>query len=131
MVRKLWKLGFAVVRAPASGAKVKRSVYPDITAIYKGKVLVFEVKTRSKPQTIYVDAKQIKKINEFSKRAEGKAFVAIKFIGYSDWRFVPVETLEKTEGNNYKITLENIEKAFTIKDLLKLVNYKGLAKYLH
>ncbi|MEM0326303.1 MAG: Holliday junction resolvase, partial [Desulfurococcaceae archaeon] len=40
LVRRLWEHGFAVIRAPASGSRVKHVVYPDIVALYKGKVII-------------------------------------------------------------------------------------------
>ncbi|HIC99009.1 MAG TPA: Holliday junction resolvase, partial [Pyrodictiaceae archaeon] len=30
LARRLWQKGFAVIRAPASGAKTKHYVYPDL-----------------------------------------------------------------------------------------------------
>ncbi len=36
---KLYQRGWAVIRAPASGAKAKRYLYPDLVAIKKGRIL--------------------------------------------------------------------------------------------
>ncbi|MEM0282497.1 MAG: Holliday junction resolvase, partial [Desulfurococcaceae archaeon] len=51
LARKLWDHGLAVMRAPASGSKGKKLLYPDIVAIYKGKVIAVEVKTMKKAKT--------------------------------------------------------------------------------
>ncbi len=122
LVRLLWKKGFACMRAPASGSKVKRTVYPDIVAIWQGKVLVFEVKTSEQKRTIYVPREQVSKIVEFAKRAGGQAFIAVKIIGQGEpWKFIPIEKLEHTSGGNYKVSIDLLEKALTIRDLERIV----------
>lgn len=122
LVAKLWKLGFAVMRAPASGAKIIRAKYPDIVAIKNGKIFVFEVKTREKPSTIYIESNQINKIREFSKRAGGKAFIAVKIRDGSGWRFVPVEKLEQTASGNYKISSAELKRGLTLSELKNIAD---------
>ena len=67
---------------------------------------------------------------EFSRRASAKAFIAIKFIGHSDWRFIPIDKLEETSGGNFKITLDAFNDGLTLNDLLKLVGHEGLIKFM-
>jgi len=122
LVAKLWKLGFAVMRAPASGAKIIRAKYPDIVAIKNGKIFVFEVKTREKPSTIYVESNQVDKIREFSKRAGGKAFIAVKIRNGSGWRFIPIERLEQTPRGNYRVTLDELKRALTLNELKNIAD---------
>ena len=119
LVRKLWRCGFAVVRGPASGAKVRKAVYPDVVAIKNRRILVFEVKKRSKLESIYLDKEQVAKLREFARRAGGDAFIAIKISGMP-WRFVSVKQLVDT-GGSYKVPLEEIEKALGFNDLVALV----------
>lgn len=131
LVRLLWKRGFACIRAPASGSKVKHTVYPDIVAIWRGKVLVFEVKTSEQRRTIYVPREQIDKIVEFAKRAGGQAFIAVKIIGQGEsWKFIPVERLEHTSRGNYKVSIDLLEKALTLRDLERITGMiHGLDEY--
>ncbi len=120
LVKLLWKKGFACMRAPASGSKVKKTVYPDIVAIWKGKVFVFEVKTTEKKRTIYVPKHQVDKLKEFAARAGGRAFIAVKIIGLNmPWKFIPIESLLHTSTGNYKITRDLLEQGLELSDLLR------------
>jgi Holliday junction resolvase len=115
LVAKLWARGFAVMRAPASGSKIRKAAYPDVVAIRKGCVAVFEVKSRSKEEAIYIEKEQVDKLVEFASRAGGKAYVAVKVAG-SDWVFVPVEILEAT-ASGYKVSREALMKGLNIEQL--------------
>ena len=131
LVAKLWKLGFAVMRAPASGAKIIRAKYPDVVAIKNGKIFIFEVKTREKPSTIYIEGNQINKIKEFSKRAGGKAFIAIKIRDGSGWRFIPVERLEQTPSGNYRVSLDKLKRGLTLSELKNIADgLKALTDFI-
>ena len=128
LVKLLWKLGFAVIRAPASGSKVKRAIYPDVVAIRKGKVLVFEVKRRSELSTIYVPKEQVEKLKVFSERAGGEAFIAIKIPG-RDWIFIELKDMEELD-NKFRINKEVLSKGLTIYDIIKRMNISlGLDEY--
>jgi Holliday junction resolvase len=122
LVRKLWRKGFAVVRAPASGAKAKRIIYPDVVAIYQGRVLVFEVKTRSKLEAIYIEGDKVLKLKEFARRAGGEAFIAVKIKG-EGWYFIPLEALNYT-GKHYRLDAETIkEQGLRFEELIsRIVN---------
>lgn len=129
LVLQLWKRGFAVMRAPASGSKIRRAKYPDVVAIKKGRIAVFEVKSRSKEETIYIDREQIQKMVEFAERAGGKAYVAIKIPG-RDWVFVPVEQLEQI-NSGYRIRKETIAEGLNMEQLeVALGLRETLLKYL-
>ena len=129
LVRLLWKKGFACMRAPASGSKTKKTIYPDVIAVWRGKVLVFEVKTSEKYKTIYIPRHQVEKIRVFAERAGGKAFIAVKIIGQGEpWKFIPIEQLEHTGSGNYKITVELLRRGLGVNDLMK---YAGMLKSLN
>lgn len=125
LVILLWKRGFAVMRAPASGSKIKRAMYPDIVAIKKGKIVVFEVKSRSKEETIYIGSEQIRKLLEFTTRGGGRAYIAVKIPG-KDWLFIPVEQLEPTTSG-YRISRESLKGALSLNQLEVVL---GLAETL-
>ncbi|MCS7108124.1 MAG: Holliday junction resolvase Hjc [Sulfolobales archaeon] len=118
LVIKLWKLGFAVMRAPASGAKIKKAKYPDLIAIKSSKVLVFEVKSRSKAESIYINGEQIRKLRDFADRAGGHAFIVVKISG-DKWRAISLEQLEKVNDNTYKISKDALLSSKHLDELLR------------
>ncbi len=132
LARLFWKKGFACIRGPASGAKAKKVVYPDLVAMKNGKIFVIEVKTREKRETIYVEKSKIERLLEFSKRAGGLALVAIKYMGGSGWRFIPIEKLEITPAGNYRISPETVvKKGLTLSDLISIaLNTLSLDRFL-
>jgi Holliday junction resolvase len=118
LARKLYKYGFAVIRAPASGRKAKRVPYPDIVAIKHRNVLIISVKYRSTLGTIYVSQDELRKMIDFAKRADGEIIVAIKVKELGDWRVVQLST---TTNNIEKVTLtvDMIRNAKRLEDWLR------------
>lgn len=130
LVIKLWRLGFAVIRGPASGSRIKRGVYPDIVAIKNRHVFVLEVKKRSKLSHIYIDKSQLEKIKEFARRAGGEALIVIKIPSLGGWRVIPVDYIKEVSANRARIDKELIEQA---EDMLSYINKKiniGLDNYV-
>jgi Holliday junction resolvase len=109
LAQKLFKLGFAVIRGPASGAKVKKTIYPDVVAIYKRNILVFEVKSVKEPRTLEVRREQVEKIEEFAKRADGKSFIAIRVKSLRKWIIVPTEKIHRRDGPKFTIPKSEVE----------------------
>ncbi len=132
LARELWNRGFACIRAPASGAKVRRRAQPDLVAMKNGVILVFEVKTRRKEGHVYIDAGQVEKLLEFARRAGGMAFIAVKILDGRGWRFVPAERLSRTRGGSFKVGLEEVERGLRLRDLEVLVSgaYRSLDEYI-
>lgn len=128
---KLWKKGFAVIRAPASGSKTRRIVYPDLVAIRNGVILVFEVKTIHEKRPIYIRKQQVEKLKEFLKRSGGHGFIAVKIVGSMDWRFIPLDELEETNGGNYKVSIKRLMSSLKISNLVAITSKnKTLIDYL-
>ena len=117
LVRKLWKIGFAAIRGPASGAKVKRSVYPDVVAIKNGLVLIFEVKYRKKLDTIYIPRHQVEKIVEFARRAGGIPLIAVRIGELKEWKVIRVSELE-TYRDMYRITQLMLQQSPNLEDFI-------------
>ncbi|MDK6027786.1 Holliday junction resolvase Hjc [Ignisphaera sp. 4213-co] len=119
LVKKLWKMGFAVIRGPASGAKIKRGIYPDVVAIKDSKIFVFEVKRRKEPKTVYIEMSQILKTIEFAKRAGGEALLAIKIDSLKSWKVIELTqflSASMNSGKRIKISrdvIDNAEELFT------------------
>ncbi len=131
LLMKLWKKGFAVMRAPASGAKARRFAVPDLVAIRNGVVLVFEVKTMREERDLYVPVHQVSKLIEFVKRSGGYAFIAVKIVGHGmGWRFIPIDKIEKTPAGNYKVSVKLFSSGLTIRDLVVLAEkHKSIDKF--
>lgn len=122
LVLKLWQKGFAVIRAPASGARTRRFAVPDIVAIKNSIVLAFEVKTAKKKKPIYIPKHQVNKLLEFIKRSGGYGFIAVKIVGESGWRFIEIDRLEKTISGNFKVSQDILINSFRLRDLISLVH---------
>ncbi len=106
LVKKLWKHGFAAIRGPASGAKAREIVQPDVVAMKNGVILVFEVKSVKKSYAkLYINKSQVERLKEFASRASSYAFIAIKIRETKDWIFIPLDKLECTDKGNYKVDL--------------------------
>ncbi|MCE4614781.1 MAG: Holliday junction resolvase [Desulfurococcales archaeon] len=122
LARKLWSKGFAVIRGPGSGGGSRDIIQPDLVAIKNGKILVFEIKVRWKRTTIYLDREKVERLKEFARRSGGEAFIAIKIIDNIDWKFIPIECLEKTGKGNYKVSIGSLGEALTFNNLLGLID---------
>lgn len=104
----LWRRGFAVIRAPASGSATKRPL-PDIVAGSKQRSLqfAFEVKA-TRAETLYVDKESIDQLVEFAQTFGCEPFLAVRFKGRRrGWLFLRPSQLESTRGQNYKATLKD------------------------
>ena len=120
LVRRLWRMGFAAIRGPASGARVRHSVYPDVVAIRNGLVLVFEVKYRRKPDTIYIPQRQVEKIVEFARRASGVPLIAVRIGELKEWKIIRVSELE-TYRDMYRITQTMIHQSPSLEDFIQML----------
>ncbi|MCI4396316.1 MAG: Holliday junction resolvase [Thermoprotei archaeon] len=122
LVRKLWDMGFATIRAPASGAKAKKTYQPDIIAAKNNRILVIEVKTRSSSDVVYIDQYQVEKVLEWVKRAGSNAtgMIAVYFDRRQGWRFVPIESAVKLDSGGVKITKEDADKGLPLDKLREI-----------
>ncbi len=105
LANKLWSLGFAVMRGAASGAGARKRFVPDIVAMRNGKIIVLEVKYRSRMnEIIKIEFSRISKLLEFARRAGGKVYIAVKY-GRESWRFIPIEEIERFDRDSTGIKL--------------------------
>ncbi len=121
LVARLWASGFAVMRAPASGARARRTIAPDVVAVKNSAVMVFEVKSMKKPRTLYLRREQVDRLREFARRAGGAAMIAVRILDGRGWRFVPVERLEETE-RGYKASLDTIDSSLRLRDIVAMAD---------
>ncbi|AEB94466.1 Holliday junction resolvase Hjc [Metallosphaera cuprina] len=113
--------GFAVIRSPASGSK-RKDPAPDLIALKGGVILLIEVKSRKDRKNVYVTKEQMEGILEFSRRSGGELFLAIK--EPKILKFVPVKEIRRTEGGNYVVSEEVIERGLKLDELVRYVESK-------
>lgn len=125
LMRKLMRAGYAVMRAPASGAKARRFFYPDIFAVrFDGnryKVLVFEVKLRKTKEYIFLTGPKVWLLKDFARRAGGEAYVAVKVADEKRWYIFPIDMLEEQQwekGVRYIITKDMYIKAKSLSEVI-------------
>jgi len=117
----LWERGFACIRGPASGARLKKRFCPDLVALKNGTIFIFEIKYRRVDKAIYLEKDKILKLIDFAKRAGGYALIAIRTKSNKKWKFIRIEDLEETP-ESYKITLDKLNKALTLRELCVLAD---------
>ncbi len=131
LARKLWAKGFAVIRGPGSGGGAKEIVQPDLVAIRNGRIFVFEIKVRWKRSVIYLDRAKVERLKEFAKRAGGMAFIAVKIVDRTDWKFIPVEMLEETRGGNFRVDLDSSSNILSLENIVGMSDsVKSITEYM-
>ena len=121
LARLFWKRGFAVMRAPASGASTQMP-RPDIVTgnSEKGVQFAIEVKTTNSDK-LYIAHESIRQLLDFSQLFGCKPILALKFKGKSrSWLFIMPKYLALTPSLNYKITfIEALRIGMDFKTLIK------------
>jgi len=119
-----WQYNCAVLRGCSSGGGVRKRYVPDIVAICRGSVLVFEVKYRNKTSSIRLDANRVSKLLEFANRSGGRAYLLFKF-GRGPWKIFPIDGPEDVHVNR-----EVYEKAQELSLFLYSIYNKKLDLYI-
>lgn len=105
LVNLLNNNGFAVLRAPASGAAAQREL-PDALAGNGDEFYALEAKSRS-DERFYVDGREIEDLFYFAMMFGAKPRLAVRFDN-EDWYFIHPIVLHITDGGNYRITKDII-----------------------
>jgi len=119
--RRLLRAGFFVMRSPGSGRRARRFKYPDLVAIRKGRVLLFEVKLRKHRDTIHIPWRQVENLRYASELAGGSAYIAVYIQEEKEWFFFRLGDLEEQvheRGRRYVITVGMFEKALKFEDVV-------------
>lgn len=120
LARLLWERGFAVMRAPASGASTPMP-RPDLVVGRRDRGLQFaiEVKT-TRRDVLYIQGASIAQLLEFSQRFGCQPIVALKFKGQKPpWLFIRPYQLVATPRLNYKISFKDaLRKGMDLKTLI-------------
>ena len=117
LVNKLDEAGFAVMRAPASGAATSREL-PDVLA-GDGKVFYAIEAKASRGDPIYLTNEEIYAlVHVFSNNFGAKPRVAVRF-DREKWYFFHPNDLHQTDGGNYRVKKEfALESGETMDDLV-------------
>lgn len=104
LANMLWDSGFAVMRAPASGASRKHP-QPDILASNGENAFGIETKSSSE-DVVYIYKEEVEKLKKFCEKFGCDPLLGVRF-DWQGWKFFRPENCEKTE-NTYKITRESV-----------------------
>jgi len=118
LVNALDEAGFAVMRAPASGAATSREL-PDVLAGNGDVFYAVEAKS-SAGDPIYLDNEEVYAlVHVFAKNFGAIPRIAVRF-DREDWYFFHPDDVHQTDGGNYRVKKERIEDdaAETIDDLV-------------
>ncbi len=102
ILHELFRMGYAVIRAPRSGSTSLPC--PDIVAAKNGKIIVLECKSRK--GGFKVPQEQLDELKEWEMRAKATAYIAWK-VAHKGWFFFPLPVVEENNGNVGKKMLEN------------------------
>lgn len=103
LVNLLDENGFAVMRAPASGAATEREL-PDVLAGNTELFYAIEAKA-SNGRPIYLQGEEIDALTFFANNFGAEARVAVRF-DREDWYFFDPDDLYVTDGGNYRVKKE-------------------------
>jgi len=103
LVNQLDDVGFAVMRAPASGSATPREL-PDVLAGNGEDFYAIEVKSSS-GDPIYIDGEEIRDLKYFASGFGAEPKVGVRF-DHEDWYFFLPDELYETRGGNYRVKKE-------------------------
>jgi len=108
LMNLLWAKGFAVMRAPASGAATKMP-RPDIIAGKRAKGLQYAIEAKTTHEKVlYAEKESIDQLLLFADTFGCKPLLAVKFKGRKrSWLFLPPSSLSPTKGNNYRLSYDD------------------------
>lgn len=102
LVHRLDDVGFAVMRAPASGSATPRDL-PDVIAGNGEHVYAIEAKSSS-GDPIYIDSEEVAALTFFARNFGADPRIGIRF-DEEDWAFFHPDELYVTEGGNYRVKM--------------------------
>lgn len=103
LVNALDELGFAVMRAPASGSATERNL-PDVLAGNSQTFYAIEAKSSSgKP--VYLTGDEVEGLVYFARNFGAQARIGVRF-DREDWFFFHPGTLHVTPGGSYRVKKE-------------------------
>jgi len=115
LVNRLDAVGFAVMRAPASGSATGRDL-PDVLAGNGSAFYAIEAKSSS-GDPIYLDGSEVESLIYFARNFGAAPKVGVRFDREAWYFFHPAE-LHTTDAGNYRVKKETALGGETIDDLM-------------
>lgn len=103
LVNQLDEVGFAVMRAPASGSATDREL-PDVLAGNGERFYAIEAKS-SKGDPIYLDGEEVNALTYFAENFGATPRIGVRFDNEA-WAFFDPENLYETPGGNFRVKKE-------------------------
>jgi len=103
LVNRLDETGFAVMRAPASGAATEREL-PDVLAGNGDSFYAIEAKSSS-GDPIYLTGEEVEALVYFARNFGAKPRIGVRF-DREDWYFFHPGDVYRTDGGNYRVKKE-------------------------
>ncbi|KZN25293.1 MULTISPECIES: Holliday junction resolvase Hjc [unclassified Haladaptatus] len=103
LVNRLDEVGFAVMRAPASGGATQREL-PDVLAGNGNVFYAIEAKSSS-GDPIYLTGEEVEALVYFSQNFGAKPKIGVRF-DREDWYFFHPADVHQTKGGNYRVKKE-------------------------
>jgi len=108
LAHRLLRMGFFVVRSPASGRGCKRLFYPDLVAIKSGIIYLVEVRYRGDDRHILLDAKKYAKYMHATRITGGKPVLCVFYAGIGDFRCLDMREYDNRTNLHYIYYREKI-----------------------
>ena len=103
LVNRLDEVGFAVMRAPASGSATERDL-PDVLAGNGEQFYAIEAKS-SNGDPIYLDGEEVESLSFFASNFGAEPRIGVRF-DERNWAFFQPDDLYVTPAGNYRVKLE-------------------------
>jgi len=110
--------GFFVIRSPASGRRTKKFIYPDLVAIRKGKVLLFEVKMRKKRETVYIEKRKYDNLKFAAILSGGIPYLAVYVSSDKRWYLFKLDQLVYRD-RKYVLSMDRFDEGKNIEEVIK------------
>lgn len=114
LVNLLDEDGWAVMRAPASGASTDRDL-PDVLAGNGERSYAIEAKA-SAERTIYLDEREVDSLYHFAQSFGSIPLIGARF-NREDWALFDPDDLYRTPAGNYRVKKEDVSGGLRVEEL--------------
>lgn len=109
------KYDFVGLRAPSSGSTTQREL-PDVLVGNGCCIFAIEAK-RCGGDYKYIDEYEIDDLYYFSEAFGAEPYIGVRF-DYGDWRFFKEGDLHQTDGGQYRIKKDNVNKGGKLSEII-------------
>jgi len=105
---RLAKLGWYVVRAPASGSGSSSIIYPDLIAYRSGKIIGIEVKARSDDRDIQLSKDRFRKLVWIEQTFGIKMYLCVHYKFVGDFKCIEISSVSEETNSAIVYRREDI-----------------------